>query len=187
MTPLCEAGHVLVKENVVMVGRRPRPVCRRCKLLADYRRSAVRLGYPLCPEGHGLIYGGVSPEGLCTECNPGNRPPPPRWLDWAAVYNALLGRPLARALTNNELVCALATVIHRLECGYFEAADWIRDNTRIPVPNDKFQHLWGVWTVRAGVEPITVYRALSYENEPDRELAIIANELEEPDDTDLAA
>jgi hypothetical protein len=166
---LCEQVHPNTPRVVNQAGR-----CRRCRQLGVYRGIAERSGAGLCENDHGLVYGGVSPSGECTECTAAPQPAAATWLDWAAVYQALQGRPLVRALTNNEMLCALTTLRRRNGWERTEACDWMRVNTQISVPDDNLEWVELVWARRHGLPALTVNEAIThgYEDYAEAELEL---------------
>lgn len=165
---LCERNHPNTPRVLNAAGR-----CRRCRKLNVYRGLAERAGAPLCEKGHGLVYGGVAPDGSCIECTAAPQPPASTWLDWAAVYQALQGQPLVRHLTHNEMLCALTTLRRRNGWERTEACDWMRDNTAIPVPDDNLEWVETVWARRHGLPALTVNEAITHGYEYD-ELEVVA-------------
>lgn len=173
----CGKGHLIAGRNAATGTGRPR--CRQCKFISDNRHLARRRGYPLCPSGHGLAPGAVTPEGGCLVCE--NPPPAPAetWLDWVAVEQAIMGRPLIRPLTRYEVVCMIATVARRGEIPRSTAADWIRANTAVTPPEDGGQYDTLVWAPKQGLPVVTVNGAIGIPLEPDLEIADYYGELDE--------
>jgi hypothetical protein len=136
----------------------------------------VRTGAPLCEKGHGLVYGGVAPDGSCTECTAAPQPPASTWLDWAAVHQALRGQPLVRTLTNYELLCALETLRRRNAWDRKEACDWMRVNTHLAdaLPDDNLQNMELVWAPRNSLPMLTVNEAITHGYEYDELEAVAA-------------
>jgi hypothetical protein len=171
--------------------------CKRCSTLAQYRHYARRDGLPLCENGHGLVLGNVTREGSgCAECTFGPEafiasaappPPPDTWLDWVAVWQALSGRVPARPLTKYELLVALRTLIERNCWTRAQAADWLRENAAVEVPNDNGEHLEHIWAKRRNSLPaLTLSQAIAYRNEPDYGLQVWAGDYEEHEDDEAA-
>lgn len=170
MSPLerCDAGHDKDSDTVDSLGQ-----CRRCKRQKWLRLDALKRGLPLCPEGHGLVAANLAEDGSCAVCTPPPQPAPlNHWLDWAVVYRALQNEPLVRPLTNYELVCAITTVGRRNSLGPTRAAAWLRANTRIPISNADADYLMMIWVVRRRLPLLTVHQAITYENPPDKRLAM---------------
>lgn len=153
----CDRNHPNTPRDPAPNGR-----CNRCRQLGVYRSIAKRDGAPVCDNGHGLVHGGVAPDGSCTECVPGAVPPAATWLDWAAVHQALAGLPLVRHLTNYEMLCALTTLRRRNAWDRTAASDWMRANTAIPVPDDNLEYIELVWARRHQLPALTVTEAITH-------------------------
>ncbi|MEU7814054.1 hypothetical protein [Pseudonocardia sp. NPDC049154] len=170
----CRKRHLVVDENAMPDGR-----CRRCKRRTDNRSKALQAGVPLCPQGHGLVPTGLTADGDCLECS--TLPPAPAedWLDWAAVVQVINGRQPVRRLTRYELLCAIVTVARRNDWTRAMAADWLRLNTVLEIPEDDGQYLELEWAPRKGLPVITANEAITRELRPDLLVADHAGELSE--------
>lgn len=128
--------------------------CGACVIQNNRRQEAKRSGRPFCDAGHGLVSANVAEDGSCAECARYEAlavqhipPVPETWLDWAAVSQALLGKPLVRPLSQRELVCLFATLKSRhVEWSRRDIAEWLADNTELPTLTAVYmQHLELIW------------------------------------------
>lgn len=146
-------------------GREPNGECSACRRLRRRLSAAESRGEPLCWRGEH-----DRPDQGCI-CPCGEPPPPPTWIDWVVVEDALNNRDPYRPLTNAELCSVIRTAVVRFHQDNIlptyspltNPREWVNENTSVHLSENQYRYLVHEWLPKNGGVVPTAYEAFKQE------------------------